>query len=405
MVLLAAPSASAQTPAAPTGSDDFTQSPEAGLPKDPDDRLAELNRRIEGADAKANDLFTQIEQSDRRRQELDAVVADLDRQLSALNAELAVARRDLDRATSAFVAAEREAEVAERKVGEAREQVRRRAAEVYKQGPGGFANFVLGSRDLEDAENRASYVRRVVQTDRALVEALEAAEKSYEERTARLDGLKFDELERTRRIAAVQDGIAGALSRQRATRDALAEETTRKKTLLAKVQSDRAAWQALVARQQMDSTGVAEALARLQSGQTPAPGVVAGLLSFPLPGGQIGSGFGWRVHPIYGTSRFHAGLDISAPEGTPIQAPADGVVVSAGPFGGYGNTVILDHGQSIATLHAHQVGFAVETGQRVTRGQVIGFVGSTGLSTGPHLHLEVRLSGNPTDPVPWLRVP
>ena len=115
----------------------------------------------------------------------------------------------------------------------------------------------------------------------------------------------------------------------------------------------------------------------------------------------ITSGFGWRRHPIYGSSRMHTGLDLDADSGDPIYAAAGGVVVSAGWRGGYGNCVIIDHGD-IATLYGHMSSISVGTGEAVTQGSRVGAVGSTGASTGPHLHFEVRINGEPVDPVPYL---
>ena len=103
------------------------------------------------------------------------------------------------------------------------------------------------------------------------------------------------------------------------------------------------------------------------------------------------SKYGWRVHPILGVRKLHEGIDIWAPEGTPIKAAAGGVVVWAGPRGGYGNAVIIDHGSGVGTVYAHQSSVAVGAGQSVSRGQVIGYVGHTGLAGGPHLHFEVRV--------------
>jgi murein DD-endopeptidase MepM/ murein hydrolase activator NlpD len=299
------------------------------------------------------------------------------------------------------VSAEQDAEIAAQRLADARSRVQRRAAEVYKEGPGGFANFVLGAHDLEDAANRVSYVRRVVQTDRAAVDALDHAERDYKDRTRLLDDVKTQQLEGLRRVGAVEEKLRGELARQKRARDDVLGEIANKRAVLAKVQADRSAWQALVARQQQDSSGITEFLARYQNGNVP-PGVIAGMFTLPV-NGEVTSVFGWRVHPIFGTSRFHSGLDLAADEGTPIRAPADGTVVSAGWLGGYGNATIIDHGQRIATLYGHQSRFGVQVGQVVHRGDVVGYVGSTGYSTGPHLHFEVRVAGEPTDPGPWLR--
>jgi murein DD-endopeptidase MepM/ murein hydrolase activator NlpD len=121
----------------------------------------------------------------------------------------------------------------------------------------------------------------------------------------------------------------------------------------------------------------------------------------PVPG-PISSGFGPRYHPILHYTRLHTGVDMHAGAGTPIKACRAGTVVIAGPQGGYGNCVVIDHGGGMATLYAHQSRIAVSEGDHVSAGQVIGYVGSTGMSTGPHLHFEVRLNGNPVDPAPYL---
>ena len=118
--------------------------------------------------------------------------------------------------------------------------------------------------------------------------------------------------------------------------------------------------------------------------------------------GRVTSGFGSRVHPISGRVRMHTGVDFGASTGTPILAADSGVVVSAGWRNGYGNTVLIDHGNGLATLYGHQSRLAVRAGQSVAQGDVIGYVGSTGNSTGPHLHFEVRKGGTPVNPMSYL---
>lgn len=115
---------------------------------------------------------------------------------------------------------------------------------------------------------------------------------------------------------------------------------------------------------------------------------------------RVASGFGHRIDPIYKTPRFHAGLDFTAPTGTPIYATANGVIKTAGNLGnGYGNHVVINHGYGYETLYGHMYRVKARRGQRVKRGEVIGYVGSTGKSTGPHCHYEVHKNGRPMDPV------
>ena len=116
----------------------------------------------------------------------------------------------------------------------------------------------------------------------------------------------------------------------------------------------------------------------------------------------MSSSYGWRTHPIFGNRRFHSGIDFGGGYGAPIYAAEAGVVVSASSRGGYGMTIVIDHGGGLTTLYAHQSRFAVGAGQQVTRGQVIGYIGSTGFSTGPHLHFEVRVNGATRNPMDYL---
>jgi murein DD-endopeptidase MepM/ murein hydrolase activator NlpD len=115
---------------------------------------------------------------------------------------------------------------------------------------------------------------------------------------------------------------------------------------------------------------------------------------------RIASGFGYRIDPVYKTTKFHAGLDFAAPQGTPIYATANGTVITAGNTGnGYGNHVVINHGYGYETLYGHMFRVKTRVGQKVKRGEIIGYVGSTGKSTGPHCHYEVHRNGDPVDPV------
>lgn len=135
-------------------------------------------------------------------------------------------------------------------------------------------------------------------------------------------------------------------------------------------------------------------------GVVPGSPAEASLQGFIMPvAGSVGSGFGPRVHPIYGRTRMHNGVDMSGRTGDPIYAAKGGEILWAGARGGYGNVVIIDHGEGMSTLYAHQSRILVSVGERVDRGEVIGAIGSTGLSTGPHLHFEFRYYGEPRDPL------
>jgi murein DD-endopeptidase MepM/ murein hydrolase activator NlpD len=131
-----------------------------------------------------------------------------------------------------------------------------------------------------------------------------------------------------------------------------------------------------------------------------SPGA-SGMFSWPVTG-TITSPFGWRSNPFGGAPEFHQGLDIAAPSGTTVTAAAGGTIIMAQWYGGYGNYILIDHGGGYSTGYGHLSAIYVSVGQSVQRGQAIGAVGSTGQSTGPHLHFEVRIAGKPVDPAPRL---
>lgn len=146
---------------------------------------------------------------------------------------------------------------------------------------------------------------------------------------------------------------------------------------------------------------LAQQLDRGPGATTPAAVVPTAPLHRPVDA-PVTSRFGPRIHPVTGEHRDHHGVDLAASSGAPVRAAAGGTVVFAGSRGGYGNLVIVDHGDGLQTRYAHQRALDVREGQRIEAGQRLGTVGSTGLSTGPHLHFEVRREGQPVDPEPWL---
>jgi murein DD-endopeptidase MepM/ murein hydrolase activator NlpD len=143
--------------------------------------------------------------------------------------------------------------------------------------------------------------------------------------------------------------------------------------------------------------------AQIAAAVSTGSGLSTGPLTWPLPGASAGQGVGWRTHPVYGYRSCHTGVDIGSPSGTPILAPAAGVVVwtRSELSGPWGNNTLIDHGKGLSTFYPHQSTFNVTPGQQVKQGDVIGYVGTTGYVTGPHLHFEVHINGVPYDPMGW----
>lgn len=166
---------------------------------------------------------------------------------------------------------------------------------------------------------------------------------------------------------------------------------TEKKSLLSQTRANKNALIAMEKELEAKEAEITKKLEALRYGNAP------GKLTFPTKG-ILTSGFGNRISPISGTMRLHPGIDIGSDSGTPVVAAASGEVVQAGYMGGYGYAVIIYHGGGFSTVYGHLSKFAVSTGQKVQRNQIIGYVGSTGYSTGPHLHFEVRINGELQNP-------
>ena len=228
------------------------------------------------------------------------------------------------------------------------------------------------------------------------VALLEDADRLKAEVDARAEEMRVTRDQQT----AERDRLTGLKDEALANRAAARSEEDRQQDLLKEVQDKKSDFQSQLNALQVESGAVGEFLRQVQAGQKLAPRKKR---TFKAPvAGPVSSGFGPRVHPILGDVRMHTGVDYAVGTGFPIRSAGPGIVVWAGPRGGYGNAVIIDHRNGLATLYAHQSRVNVTPGQKVTAGQVVGFVGQTGMATGPHLHFEVRELGAPVDPMLYL---
>ncbi len=263
---------------------------------------------------------------------------------------------------------------------------------LQRQGSERWWALLLSSRDLNEFFDRRHQLHLLIEADRALISQMQ-------ETTRQIDQQRIA-LERQR------NEIALIIQELAAQRNQLQEQAVAHEQMIGRITGQRSAYEAAQQRLEADTqrlTGLIQQLIAQQTqssgGGDPAQGT--GRLVRPV-GGPVTSGFGWRIHPVYGTRRLHAGIDFGVATGTPVQAADTGTVIFAGWYGGYGNTVIINHGGGITTLYAHNSRLSVGQGQQVQRGQVVAGSGSTGLSTGPHVHFEVRVNGQPVDPARYL---
>jgi len=257
---------------------------------------------------------------------------------------------------------------------------------LYRAGEPTYLEVVFRATSFEDFVTRAEFTRRLAQRDEELLTALVSEKQAYESKHAELLVLRARQEDLRAQIKQEQDKIK--------VHAAAAQHE------LKEVTQDRAAAEQMLAQMQQESRQIEQMLARLQGGGQSYSGSWSGSLKCPIWGSyRISSRYGWRIHPILHTRRFHDGVDLACPTGTPIHVADRGLVVFVGWQNAYGRTILVDHGSGISTMYAHCSRFAVKKGQTVSRGQVIGYVGSTGWSTGPHLHFGLRKYGKSINPM------
>ena len=362
-----------------------------------------LKRELDESAAAETQLLAELQVSKQITAELDQKVAALESQVAAATTELRSAQETLDAAEARLLDATRRLELASAKLRMARQQLEDEAVAAYMNPSRGTQRYdvLLKVRDVQELHDAESYLDAVLEDQSQVVDRHAALTKDTEALKADLADARAAATGQRDVVAERKAGVEAALREQERLHTEAAAEQSRQEGLLARVNATQAEHEARIASLRRESDDIAAMLrARQASQQVTVSG--RGVLGSPLASPVISSRFGTRVHPIFGTSRLHAGVDFSAGTGTPILAAGNGTVVFAGWKGGYGNTVVIDHGGATATLYGHQSRIAVANGQAVKRGQVIGYVGSTGFSTGPHLHFEVRVNGTPVDPVGYL---
>jgi murein DD-endopeptidase MepM/ murein hydrolase activator NlpD len=258
---------------------------------------------------------------------------------------------------------------------------------------------LLQSQDLNDFLDRRRQLKLVYKADRQVLEKLNAQAKHLNQQKTEVEAQKNEiNLIRQQLYAQKADYDNQAQLQadliQRLKSDRIALEAAQ-----VQLERDSKALEGLIQQKLAQERAREAALAKTNSKSILIRGT--GIFTYPSDG-PTSSPFGWRVHPVLGYRRFHAGLDFAASYGSTIRAADSGTVIFAGWYGGYGKAVIISHGKSITTLYGHSSELYVSEGQTVQRGQPIAAVGSTGLSTGPHLHFEVRRDGTPVNPANFL---
>ena len=357
-----------------------------------------------------SNIQQQLTNEANKKSEAEKTIGTVYEQLHAIQIELDTATADLKQVQADRIRLDQDITKTEAELKAAQERLQSREKVFYKRvryiyinGRLSYLDVVVGSKDFSDFANRMEMLKRILQADMELINTIKTEREEIASKKAKLeaDRAKVLELEK---VAQEKQTI---INQKKAERQAVLERAMNDRDTAERAYNELMASSASITAmlQQRAAERAAAAAAASQGGGGGGATTTwvqgTGQLAAPV-NAPITSDFGWRIHPIYGTSRLHAGTDFGVDEGTPVHAADGGVVVEAGWISGYGYTVIIDHGNGMSTLYAHNSDVAVSPGQTVSKGQVVSYSGNTGGSTGPHLHFEVRINGEPTDPMGYL---
>ncbi len=368
----------------------------------------EANKRLQHAAVKKQaavkqEIALNLKQVGKLQLEIAGMQTDIRRSTSKrkfAEARLFAAQKQLKATQSAL-------SVAEVKLAHKRETYNMRLSSIYKNGPVTILQVLLSSRDLGDLLMRTSLLTTIAEHDGKMVGDMEHARKDIVQRLDEVTAQKKVIGRQRLRLLDEENHLKVVKHRLVAKQGLFKNEVNRQKQIFARVQRDKSSLESQEDVLLSSSRVVADQIRTLQRGGsiTTSRGYSrassAGGYVWPVSA-PITSPFGWRFHPVLGYSRMHTGIDLGCGSGTPVHATRAGTVIMAGWMGGYGNAVVIDHGGGISSLYGHNSSLDVSEGQHVDQGQVISHSGSTGMSTGPHLHFEIRVNGDPQNPLNFL---
>ena len=343
--------------------------------------LEDVQRQIDDKEAERTTNQHRIDNAVEQLLEAQRELAQAQQELAVVEAQQRVLEgrlRDNERAIS----------VKQKEFDNTRGIYKKRLRDIYENGQVNYLDVLLGSADFRDFASRMYLLQRVIRQDTRLIELLNRQKAELQRRQAEL-------AENKRQLDATHAEVV-------AKQELVAQKQQEQQVLYEKALADKARLDAEYEELQENSRQIAAMIKQMEeAGRMNAQRHGSGQFSWPVYG-EITSPFGWRVHPIWHSQIFHAGIDMAADYGEPVVAADSGTVIYAGWMGGYGNAVMIDHGGGLVTLYGHNSSLTVGVGENVARGQTIALAGSTGNSTGPHCHFEVRVHGDVVEPLNYL---
>ncbi|MGM9576512.1 MAG: murein hydrolase activator EnvC family protein [Anaerovibrio sp.] len=352
------------------------------LADDLEDQLADLQRQAEEQQAKTNEASAKVESVSERLRQIQEELRVATAEYKEVKGQLDSVEDKISDNTELLQKTEADLKVKNKKL-------QQRVRDIYINGQISYVDVLFGAKDFADLMTRMDVLKRIIKHDYDLIMKVKEEKATVENTRAQLEKDK----------AEAEVLVTDAQAKKAKVEDKESEQ----QVLLDQAIHDRDTSERMYEEIMAASQEVANMIRRSHmssAGYSGAPAGAGGMI-WPISG-PITSEFGWRTHPIFGTARFHSGLDIGGDYGMPIYAAASGTVIYAGWISGYGNAVIIDHGGGVTTLYGHNDSLNVSEGENVAQGQVIAMCGSTGNSTGPHCHFEVRENGEPVSPYGYL---